>query len=113
MSNLDRIVISLVSLWFFTHWGYLAGASLQRAYKTGELGNYWKILAGGYVLMVLFLIADVLFNWVFMTVAMREFPKEWLTTSRVQRLRYRLGWRGVRANWFADKLNVIAPGHIH
>jgi hypothetical protein len=60
------------------------------------------------------LVLDAILNWVFLTAAFWEFPKEVLSTFRVKRFYWgEEGWRKKRAVWFAKNwLLPIDPHHM-
>ena len=56
--------------------------------------------------------ADIVFNWTRGTIMFLEFPRELLFTSRIQRLIYDKGWRGEKAQEWAEIMNEVDPGHV-
>lgn len=66
-----------------------------------------------YVALVVFLVADVVFNWTWGTWIFKELPREFVFTDRLKR-----HWRGddkrqkKRADPWVKLVNLIDPGHV-
>lgn len=104
----SRLVLLLWVTWVM----YLAYASLEGAYKRGQVGKVAKVLA--IPLLLVFWPLDVLFNVTLFSVMFWEWPKELTITARLSRHhRESTGWRYKMAKWFGAELldPYDADGH--
>lgn len=89
--------------------------AVMRAYVVWQSGVrinlFWKIpiAVGYYVGKGL----DIVWNVIVGTIAFREFPRETLFTSRCKRHKQKpIGdWRGDRARWWCDQMEIFHEGH--
>lgn len=90
-------LIPVVYLFIASMWSqYLAVMNMKRNHKKLTLtAKLWA-----YPIAAAALISDVLFNFIFGTVAFIELPQEWLFTYRCSRHLNDSGWRGKIARWF-------------
>jgi hypothetical protein len=83
-------------LWLF----YLASMNL--------IANKDKVIKPvkylGAIVVLIGIVLDVLFNWIWMTVLLLEVPQEWLTTARLKRHQITLGWKGNISRWMCKHL---------
>lgn len=64
---------------------------------------HWPVRWVCYLILLIGLIFDVLLNWVVCTISFLEFPREFLTTSRVVRHKYQsTGWRQAQAKYWCE-----------
>ncbi|MGI9250209.1 MAG: hypothetical protein ACR2PR_03300 [Pseudohongiellaceae bacterium] len=111
MSWIERVfwLMLLIAPWF-----YMMARLKNMGYTRKDVRRYFDdfgYCVGTLTIMALLVgvISDVLFNWIFGTIIFREFPREFLFTSRVKRhaeKRTQLGhiWK--------ERLNKIMPGHV-
>lgn len=103
--------------WFFA---YTHARVLQ---KRDEKFSVWWVEYPLYVFLAAGALCDILFNWIYGTIAFRELPKEFFFTSRIKRWsRYAETDRRVKTksrqkkydialDW-KQRINRIEPGHI-
>lgn len=97
----------LVLLWLATVYMFPSCVHAKRMWEEGRLDLFWKV---HYVVGVLaFILLDAAFNLFYGTLIFRERPREWLFSSRVQRL-VRAGNK--HALVWAGRLNAVDEGHI-
>jgi hypothetical protein len=99
------IGVSLALL--YTLWGfYLAVMNLVRVKDQGKLTKVALYL--GYPLFIIGGSLDILINWIILTIALLEIPRELTVTSRLSRYnKIGSGWRYRVAVWFA--VNLLDP----
>lgn len=103
---------SFIGLTVFTWVYYLAMCTLKRAYKAGTLPTGLKPLA--YVLLVIFLFFDLLFNVTVGTIVFWQLPKQALFTTRCKENKLVSGWRAAEARWWCRvMLNPFDPSGKH
>jgi hypothetical protein len=62
---------------------------------------HWSVRWVCYLILLVGLIFDVLLNWIVLTVAFYEFPREFLSTARVVRHKHHSGgFRKIQAEWW-------------
>ena len=94
---------------FIVQTGFVYLATAQRLLKKGILPLDMKLIA--YIWLIVGYPSDVLFNWTRGTWMLRELPKEFLFTSRIQR-HVDEGDLSEKVILWARILNEIDPGHI-
>jgi len=109
--------LSIAAITFFVETGFLV-AMAAKPLRDFDARIPPDLLGVVYFWLVVGVICDVLFNWTRGTYMFREFPKEFLFSTRVQR-HYD---NAANANWatrrhrvarrWARILNAIDPGHI-
>ena len=74
---------------------------------------HWSVRWICYLILFVGLILDTLLNWILLTVAFYEFPKEFLSTSRVVRHKHHSeGFRKIQAEWWCRNfLQPFDPRH--
>lgn len=85
-------------LWVY----YLAVMCLKRARDEGKLTPVAKRLSN--LVYLPGLILDGLVNIFLLTLLLVDTPREWLVTSRLERLQRGSGWRAAVARWFCKNL---------
>jgi hypothetical protein len=69
---------------------------------------HWSVRWACFLILFIGLILDTLLNWVVLTVAFYEFPREFLSTARVIRHKHHSeGFRKIQANWWCR--NFLTP----
>ena len=69
---------------------------------------HWSVRWVCYLILFVGLILDVLLNWVLLTVAFYEFPREFLSTTRVVRHKHDSGgFRKIQADWWCKNFLVV------
>ena len=69
---------------------------------------HWSVRWICYLILFIGLILDTAMNWIMLTVVFVEFPKEFLSTARVVRIKYDdTGWRQSVAIFFCK--NFLTP----
>ena len=100
-------------VWFFSVAHYIHMKDDGRFDQVPKVFQY-SLIAG----LVPGLLLDVVFNVLYGSIAFREFPREWLFSTRVKRhikgMSYSNGLsrRERLALWWQTVLNTIDPGHI-
>lgn len=116
MTMLDFIILTLGTAlvsWLVLGGLFLAYPTMQRLKRDhiDEIG--WVLIVPAYLWFVIGGLADIAFNLTVGTFIFREFPREFLFTSRLSR-----HWRGGsekmrdRAAPWVRRVNLIDPGHI-
>lgn len=96
---------------FGTFWLFAGGIKAKGLLRDGQLDSFSTYAFAP--LIVVFILLDILFNLFVGSIAYREFPREFLFTSRTQRHYYKgSGWRLQVARTWAKRLNAIDPGHV-
>jgi len=101
----------LYLLFYFTWLFYVAFMHLKehKDQVKGKLGIIWK---GLYPFFIVGLLLDVLFNFIIGTIYFLELPREWLFTSRCQRLLKSKGTKLRKANFMCNYLlDPFDKGH--
>lgn len=105
------LLAALVASAFLVITGFVFVFAVRRVLDSGAWCPWYvKLIAR--VWLVVGIVADVAFNWLWGTVIFREFPQELVFTSRVQRHFGSSGWRGDKARQWAQFLNAVDPQHI-
>lgn len=104
------ILAALVALWFVVHWSFVAIMSAKAVRARGDLSTYWTVMLAP--LAIASVVLDVAFNLTFGTLMYREWPREWLFTTRCRRHAGGEGPRRKLAHWWAVQLNAFDPNHI-
>jgi hypothetical protein len=87
---------------------YLAFATIHKAKKNGNIARASFVVRGlSYVIVVLGLAMDVVFNATFGTAMFLQWPKEWLFTGRCKSHLEAQTWRGALARWICR--NALDP----
>jgi len=74
---------------------------------------HWSVRWVCYLILFVGLILDVALNWILLTVAFYEFPREFLSTTRVVRHKhYSGGFRKIQAEWWC-KHWLVPFDHKH
>ena len=111
MSWFERIpwFLLLIAPWFF-----MMARLKNMGYTRKDVRRYVDDF--GYVIgtltiasLLVGVVADVIFNWLIGTLIFREFPREFLFTTRVKR--HAKDGTELGALW-ATRLNRIMPGHV-
>lgn len=104
-------LLLLVSSAFLVITAFVFVFSARRVIESGAWCPWYvRVIARAW--LVVGLVADVAFNWIWGTVIFREFPKEIVFTSRIKRLVKSDGWRGEKARQWAEFLNAVDPHHV-
>lgn len=111
MISLLITAITPLSLAYLCYILYLAVMALYRAKLENSLTLTQKIL--GYPLLWFGLLIDFLTNISVCTLVFLEFPKEYLVTTRIIRLKKDKGWRGKLAAFICQQLDNIDPTGCH
>lgn len=106
-----RALLVAAAIWFGVTGIYVLVMHAKSLRETGGLSTFWMVNILPWAIVGLLL--DVVFNLIFGTVMFREFPRELLFTSRVQRHYRTEGSRGRMAEFWARQLNQIDATHIH
>jgi len=102
----------MVAIWFVTAWGFIAMSHAKALRDAGYDFSLWT-KAPMYTLLVIFAVADVLFNVTWGSIIFREPPKEGFFTDRVKRhVKESTGWRLDKAEEWKHRLNAFDPGHV-
>jgi hypothetical protein len=93
-------VTTVVSLFIGTFVCYVAIMKM-REIKKEIYALHWSVRWVCYFILFVGLVLDTLLNWVVLTVAFIELPREFLSTHRVVRHKYHsTGWRQKQAVWW-------------
>jgi hypothetical protein len=80
----------------------------MREIKKEIYALHWSVRWVCFGILFVGLILDVLLNWIVLTVAFIELPREFLSTARVVRHKYHsTGWRQKQAIWWCR--NFLTP----
>lgn len=88
---------------------YLAVMKLRDAQKSGLLECvHVSVHRLGYAILFVGLVLDTLLNWILLTITFWELPKEFLSTTRIVRHKFRsYGWRHTQSVWWCR--NWLTP----
>jgi len=93
-------LLTSVSLFIGTFALYVAIMKM-REIKDEIYKLHWSVRWVCYFILFVGLILDVALNWILLTVAFYELPREFLTTARVVRHKhYSQGFRKIQADWW-------------
>ena len=107
----------LTYLWFSTFEGFLGAIKAKELEKARLLRKSKVLYNTTRINVIRFIIRDVLFNLLWGTIIYREFPREFLFTSRTKRHFYDLhkkstyGQKKAAAAW-ALILNIVEDKHV-
>lgn len=106
-------LLSWVLAFLFVFWAvYVLVMGLYRAHLAGRLR--WPSYVMGSLWLLIGVVMDVVANVVVASVVFREWPREWLVTTRLVRWKASPTWRGTIANWVCDNLlDVFDPSGTH
>ena len=107
------IEILYLTLTFFGVWVGVTGWFFAMAHaihlRDEGVEFTWMIKVPMYVYLVVGVLFDVAFNWLFGTLIFMEFPREFLFTHRVKRHKED---GNPKADRWVEILNKIEPGHV-
>jgi len=103
------MVVIYTLIWIYLLFqGFLIYASLKQSWYRLKIGI--KILE--LPVLLIFGIADILFNAIVGSILFLELPSTLTFSARLRHHIYSIGWRGVMAGAISVPLNAVFIGHI-